>query len=171
MHPRLRGDKALCNFSIFPLKAIPKRRNIQGMSEVEESLARVLEKFGCATGTLHSADSEKLSLICAIGVPEVVMEKIQEIPIGKGIAGVAAESRCPVELCNLQQDLGGVAKANAQKTGVLGSLAVPIFSACGMDVIGVIGIGKTEPYDFSDQEKAMLSREGELLRAELPGPL
>eukprot|EP00903_Cladosiphon_okamuranus_P003910 g3908.t1 len=127
-------------------------------------MAEVLGKFDCRTGTLHAAKCEVLTLVCAIGVPEVLLGKIQKIPFGKGIAGVAAESKGPVELCNLQQDLGGVAKENARKTGVAGSLAVPVFSADGMEVIGVLGIGKTEPYDFSDQEKAALGYEGEKIR-------
>ncbi|WP_411825512.1 GAF domain-containing protein [Luteolibacter sp. AS25] len=135
------------------------------MKEVKERLAEVLAMFDCRTGTLHAAKCESLTLVSAIGVPDFLLEKIQNIPFGKGIAGVAAESKGPVELCNLQQDLGGIAKENARATGVAGSLAVPIFSADGMEVIGVLGIGKTEPYDFTDQEKALLGQEGEKIRA------
>ncbi len=98
------------------------------MKDHKERLGEVLAEFGCQTGTLHRAEGEWLELVCAIGVPEELMDKITKIPFGKGIAGVAAEKRGPVELCNLQQDLGGVAKEDARKTGVSGSLAVPVFS-------------------------------------------
>jgi hypothetical protein len=121
-------------------------------------LASILENFGCQTGTIHRAgDNDRiLTLVCQIGVPESLMDKISSIPFGKGIAGVAAEREEAVELCNLQQDLGGVAKADARKTGVSGSLAVPIFSATSQKVTGTLGIGKYAPYEFSDEEKQRL---------------
>ncbi|BCX46495.1 histidine kinase [Haloferula helveola] len=121
-------------------------------------LSSVLESFGCQTGTLHrSPDGKWLDLVVAIGVPESLMGTISKIPFGKGIAGAAASTREPVELCNLQQDLGGVAKEGARQTKVSGSLAVPVFSADGSRVLGTLGIGKFEPYDFSDAEKASLA--------------
>ncbi len=119
-----------------------------------------MDEFGCQTGTLHRAEGETLFLVSQIGVPEFLMEKISEIPFGKGIAGVAAKSREPVELCNLQEDLGGVAKEDARKTGVSGSLAVPLLSEDGEKVVGTLGIGKTEPYDFPDAEKERLAEIG-----------
>lgn len=120
-------------------------------------LSELLEKSGCQTGTLHRADGEWLDLVVAQGVPESLMPMIARIPFGKGIAGVAAATREPVELCNLQQDLGGVAKEGARQTQVAGSLAVPIFSSQGETVLGTLGIGKVVPHDFSDEEKASLA--------------
>lgn len=122
-------------------------------------LAAILESFGCQTGTLHqaAAGDKILTLVCQIGVPESLMDKISSIPFGKGIAGAAAESREPVKLCNLQQDLGGVAKVDARKTGVSGSLAVPIFAKESGEVIGTLGIGKFAPYEFTDAEKQRLA--------------
>lgn len=120
-------------------------------------LASILEKFACQTGTLHhSADGKMLTLVAQVGVPESLLEKVSVIPFGKGIAGAAAANRAPVELCNLQQDLGGVAKPDARQTGVAGSLAVPIFATQGDQVIGTLGIGKFVPYEFSEQEKQQL---------------
>ena len=83
---------------------------------------------------------------------------ISRIPFGKGIAGAAAASREPVELCNLQQDLGGVAKPDARKTQLpAGSLAVPVFSADGARVIGTLGVGMRAPHEFSEAEKTRLA--------------
>ena len=67
-------------------------------------LANILDNFGCQTGTIHQAgdDDRMLTLVCQIGVPESLMDKISSIPFGKGIAGVAAEREEAVELCNLQ---------------------------------------------------------------------
>ena len=120
-------------------------------------LTGVLAEFSCQTGTLHRADGEFLDLVAHVGVPEMLIPKISRIPFGKGIAGVAAERREPVELCNLQQDLGGVARPDARQTQVSGSLAVPVFSPDGAKVLGTLGIGMMAPHDFTDDEKARLA--------------
>jgi L-methionine (R)-S-oxide reductase len=134
-------------------------------------LARILREFDCQTGTLHQStpDGEFLELICQIGVPDSLLDKITLIPFGKGIAGVAAARREPVELCNLQQDLGGVAKPDARKTGVSGSLAVPIFEEDGERVLGTLGIGKAIPHDFTAGEKSHLEAEAAALARHLVG--
>lgn len=119
-------------------------------------LNSVLESFSCQTGTLHRSDGDFLDLVVQVGVPDFLLPKISRIPLGKGIAGVAAERREPVELCNLQQDLGGVAKEDARETKVSGSLAVPIFSPDGTRVLGTLGVGMQEPHDFTDEEKSRL---------------
>jgi signal transduction protein with GAF and PtsI domain len=121
-------------------------------------LASILQDFDCQTGTIHqtAATDRLLTLVCQIGVPESILHKITSIPFGKGIAGAAAESKEPVELCNLQQDLGGVAKIDARQTGVSGSIAVPIFAKDSGEVVGTLGIGKFAPYEFSTAEKNRL---------------
>jgi putative methionine-R-sulfoxide reductase with GAF domain len=88
------------------------------------------------------------------GIPEVLMPVVQSIPIGKGIAGAAAQTRQPVEMCNLQTDTSGVAKPGAKQTQVQGSLAVPVLD--GERLCGTLGIGKMVPYEFSEEEKDRL---------------
>lgn len=125
----------------------------------DEQLQDILAQFSCQTGTIHRAEAgeQLLLLVTQIGVPDSLIDKISTIPFGKGIAGVAAETRAPVELCNLQQDLGNIAKADARQTGVAGSLAVPIISAHSSEVIGTLGIGKYVPYEFTEAEKKSLT--------------
>jgi putative methionine-R-sulfoxide reductase with GAF domain len=120
-------------------------------------LGGVLQTFNCQTGTLHKADGEWLDLVVQVGVPDFLLPKIARIPFGKGIAGAAAERREPVELCNLQQDLGGVARPDARETKVSGSLAVPVFSPDGVTVLGTLGIGMQEPHDFTEDEKSRVA--------------
>lgn len=131
------------------------------MTETDKKLDATVKEFNCETGTLHRADDGLLHLVSHVGIPDFLIEKISHIPFGKGIAGVAAESRRPVELCNLQEDLEGVAKKDARKTGVSGSLAVPILSPTNGEVIGTLGVGKAASYEFTDEEKARLSELGE----------
>ena len=130
------------------------------MTDADSKLMKAMEEFDCQTGTLHRAEGEMLLMVSHAGIPDFLIEKVSTIPFGKGIAGVAAETQSPVELCNLQQDLGGVAKEDARKTGVAGSLAVPIICSKSGKVIGTLGIGKVVPYEFTDKEKARLSEIG-----------
>jgi len=133
--------------------------------DFEPFLAAILEEFGCQTGTIHRTDAsgEFLDLEVQIGVPEFVVGKILRIPFGKGIAGVAAERREPVELCNIQADLGGIAREDARKTNIAGALAVPVIMYGSGKVLGTLGIGKHVPHDFSETEKTRLSIHAEQL--------
>jgi L-methionine (R)-S-oxide reductase len=130
------------------------RPNTSG--EWSELLAAVLQAFDCQTGTIHELDSgtNQLKLKAQKGIPDFLLEKVQNIPMGKGIAGAAAQRAEPVQLCNLQTDDTGVARPDAKATKVEGALAVPVF-ADGR-VAGVLGIGKMQPYDFSESEIADL---------------
>lgn len=132
---------------------------MQPAPSLQTELASILAEFDCQTGTIHrtAADGRTLELVCQIGVPASLLEKISIIPFGKGIAGAAAERAEAVELCNLQADLGGVAKPDARQTGVAGSVAVPVFSPDGTRVAGTLGIGKTTPHAFTDAEISRLT--------------
>ena len=135
-------------------------------------LARVLANFGCVTGTVHRTDPATglLMLVTQYGIPPhvlpMLLPKIDNIPFGKGIAGCAAQRKEAVQLCNLQEDLGGVAKPDARKTNVQGALAVPIVGADGK-VLGVLGIGKMQPYEFNDGEVADLNQVAGLISAKI----
>jgi len=58
-------------------------------------LQQVLADFGCVTGTLHRLDPANglLKLVACQGIPEVLMPVVRTIPVGKGVAGAAAERR------------------------------------------------------------------------------
>ncbi len=119
-------------------------------------LDTVLEDFDCTTGTLHRLheESQMLHLVAHHGIPEKLLPVVRIIAVGKGIAGVAASRLEPVELCNLQADLGGVAKEGARQTNVQGSIAVPVLE--GDELCGTLGIGMGMPHEFSDEEKDRL---------------
>ena len=123
--------------------------------------------FNGSTGTLHRLDpaDNLLKIVAQTGIPDQLKPVIATISIGKGIAGAAAERREPVELCNLQADLGGVAKPGARSTNVQGSLAVPILE--GDTLRGTIGVGLMVPHDFTDDEKARLGAVASLIAPKL----
>ena len=132
-----------------------------------EFLSRTIAEFGCTTGTLHRLDpaDRHLKLVAHQGIPEALMPIIQSIPVGKGIAGTAAQRLEPVEICNLQTDTSGVAKPGAKQTHVQGSLAVPVLD--GERLCGTLGIGKLVPYDFSPEEKSSLIQAARSIAARL----
>lgn len=130
-----------------------------------DHLTQILREFGCQTGTVHRTGADgQLELVAQVGVPGFLLAKVARIPFGKGIAGCAAERKAPVQICNLQTDTSGVARPEAKATGVNGSLAVPVLSPDGR-VLGVIGIGKVVPHDFTAEETARLEAKARELAA------
>ena len=117
-------------------------------------LAAALAHFDCQTGTVHILSDGVLRLSAHAGIPPQLLPIIDTVPIGKGIAGLAAERREPVSLCNLQTDTSGQALPSAKQTGMEGSLAVPIL--VGGDLRGVFGIAKATAHDWSNEEKALV---------------
>ena len=130
-------------------------------------LATVVSNFDCTTGTLHFLDQETklLHVQAHVGVPDFLLPKLATSPIGKGMAGIAAERKKPVEMCNLQTDDSGVARPAAKETKVEGSVAAPLL--LGDALYGVIGIGKREPYDFTTAETQELMAIGEAISSVL----
>jgi L-methionine (R)-S-oxide reductase len=123
--------------------------------ETTEILRKTIEAFDCTSGTLHRRDGDELTLVASVDIPEAVLSRIERIPIGKGMAGLAAERAEPVDVCNLQTDDSGVAEEGARATGMEGSLAAPIFGA-DERVEGTIGIAKPEQYEFRPDEREEL---------------
>lgn len=128
-----------------------------------EVLDRVVEAFDCTTGTLHfwDAGAQALKIEAHRGIPELLLPKMSTIPIGKGMAGIAAERRAPVQVCNLQTDESGVARPSARDTRMEGSLAAPLLHE-GL-LYGVIGVAKPVSYEFADDETDALMRVGDAI--------
>ena len=120
----------------------------------EATLRAALDQFGCQTGTVHVMQEGVLKLAAHANIPAQLLPIIETVPIGKGIAGLAAERREPVSLCNLQTDTTGQARPAAKLTGMEGSVAVPIL--VGGELRGVLGVAKAAAHDWSDAEKSEL---------------
>ena len=126
---------------------------------LDGALSATLEHFGCQAGTIHlvppSSPDGVLHLAAHRGIPPPVVAIVQTVPIGKGIAGLAAERQEPITICNLQTDTSGQARPAARTTGMEGSIAVPMLSQEGT-LRGVLGIAKATAYDWSEAETALL---------------
>ncbi|XVH32226.1 GAF domain-containing protein [Haloferacaceae archaeon DSL9] len=121
-------------------------------ADLDAFLNETIQRFECTSGTLHRKDGETLELVAHEDIPEPVLERTETIPIGKGMAGLAAERREPVQVCNLQTDDSGVAKPRARETGMEGSIAIPIFGPDNT-LEGTLGVAKPDPYEFSPDER------------------
>ncbi len=140
------------------LSRLETRLDRAGVSD--ESLLAVLDEvlshFQCVTGTIHDINPADgmLRLRAQRGIPAVILDRVRSIPIGKGMAGIAAERREPVQVCNLQTDSSGVAKPAARETRMEGSIAVPMLPAGRL--CGVMGVAKPVVYEFTETETAQL---------------
>jgi len=116
----------------------------------------VLSHLGCATGTIHDLDpgSGLLRYRAGRGIPDGLLDRVRAIPVGKGMAGLAALRRQPVQVCNLQGDTSGCAQPGARETKMEGSIAVPILAAGQLR--GVLGVAKPVAYEFTETETALL---------------
>jgi len=129
--------------------------------DFQQLLSDLISAYGCSTGTIHTLndDTHLLELQAQQGIPDFLLPKMSVIPIGKGMAGIAAERRKPVEMCNLQTDESGVARPAAKETKVEGSIAAPMMLEGKL--YGTLGIAKPVPYDFTEEENQSLMQIGE----------
>ncbi|HKE02369.1 MAG TPA: GAF domain-containing protein [Planctomycetota bacterium] len=143
------------------------------MDELERALAegdresifsRALDAVLRATrsegGTIHvlQPDGKTLRLAASsAGMPEPLLAAIREIPIGRGMAGIAAERRAPVRSCDLQRDdADGSARPGARAAGLRGTICVPMIASDGR-LAGTLGVGSREEREFSAEEVAGLA--------------
>lgn len=138
---------------------------LEGQKQVtlDTLLDRVLDRFHCVVGTVHLLDpvSGTLKLQAQKGVAGIILDRVRVVPIGKGMAGLAAERRQPVQVCNLQSDQSGVAKPIAKETRMEGSIAVPML--VNNELHGVVGVAKPITYEFSQPEVELLMQVGTLI--------
>lgn len=136
-------------------------------AELTARLDEILREFDCVTGTIHGLDpdSELLTLRAHRGIPDALRERIETIPVGKGMAGLAAERGEPVQVCSLQTDASGAAKPAARDTGMAGAISVPILVE-GM-LRGTLGIAKPVAYEFTAEETERLSNAASALGNDL----
>lgn len=144
----------------------PPLENAAATGDCAVALAAALAHFDCQAGTVHLLRDGVLKLAAHRNLPPPVVQIIETVPIGKGIAGLAAERREPITICNLQTDTSGQARPGAKATGMEGSLAVPML--VNGELRGVLGIAKAGAYDWNEAESALLTRFASALAGKLP---
>jgi putative methionine-R-sulfoxide reductase with GAF domain len=143
-----------------PLGKVPTLSHMQDstpvVSSLDQRLRGIVERFGADTGTLHLLDRGMLSLSALHGdFPPPLIEIIRTIPIGKGMAGLAAERRDAVTACNIQTDTSGDVRPGAKATGMEGAIVVPIIDDAG-ELRGTLGIANRSARDWTAEETEQL---------------
>jgi GAF domain-containing protein len=124
--------------------------------ELERALQLSIAGLAAETGTLHllGADGHLHLAASGGGMPPQVLDVIRVIPIGKGMAGLAAERAAPVTACNIQTDTSGDVRPGAKATGLEGAICVPVLD--GDAAIGALGVANRAERDFTSEEQALL---------------
>jgi hypothetical protein len=129
----------------------------------QEWLSEFLRAHGGVAGTVHRVvAADRMELDAAVNIPPPVQAATRQIPVGKGMAGIAmAEDRC-VSTCNLREDQSGAVKPGAKAVGAGAAVAFPVHDAAGK-VRAVVGIAWQQERMLADDELRALQREGEAL--------
>jgi signal transduction protein with GAF and PtsI domain len=126
------------------------------------ALETIIAHTRTESGTIHLLGLDgMLHLKTSMGIPAVVLDKVRVVPIGKGMAGLAAERRQPVSVCNLQTDSSGDVRPGARATGLEGAIASPMFA--GDQVAGVLGVANRQERTFTGEEQQLLIDAGRML--------
>jgi len=129
----------------------------------QDWLSEFLRAHGGVAGTVHRVvAADLMELDAAVNIPPPVQAATRQIPVGKGMAGIAmAEDRC-VSTCNLREDQSGAVKPGAKAVGAGAAVAFPVHDAAGK-VRAVVGIAWQEERALGEDEVRALQREGEAL--------
>lgn len=135
-----------------------------GAGDWSAALAAVIGHFGADSGTVHRMGADGLLHLQAAsaGIPPFVLDKVREVPVGKGMAGLAAERRQPVSICNIQTDRSGDVRPGARATGLEGAIALPMLGE-GDRVAGVLGVANRAERTFTEDETSQLLAVGRVL--------
>jgi L-methionine (R)-S-oxide reductase len=125
------------------------------VGHMQSRLEEIVRQFNADTGSIHLLEGGVLVLKAHVGLPPHVVEIVSLVPIGKGMAGLAAQRNEPVSSCNIQSDVSGNVQSGAKATGVNGAIVIPIRNLEG-EAQGALGIGVYRPYEYTEEEIARL---------------
>jgi L-methionine (R)-S-oxide reductase len=126
-------------------------------SDDNERLRLILKHFACDSGSIHKLGEDGNLHLKASGpgMPDVVLDKIRVIPVGKGMAGMCVERNDVVYSCNIQQDSSENVQPGAKQSGLQGSIVLPI-RAAAEKAVGALGVASKKERTFTEAETAEL---------------
>lgn len=129
--------------------------------DLNAKLATIVAACSADSGTVHLIHNDGVLHLEAAtaNIPPFVLEKVQLVPVGKGMAGLAVERNEPVTACNIQTDTSGDVRSGAKATGLQGAIALPIRNAQGQ-AVGCLGVANFAERTFTEQEIAQLLTAG-----------
>ena len=125
---------------------------LQSVHDLDDALRLIISHFKADSGTVHMLGADGVLHLAAAsrGIPEVVLNAVRTVPIGKGMAGLAVQRKQPVDACNIQTDTSGDVRPGAKATGLRGAIVVPILR--GDQAIGALGIANRTERAFTTDE-------------------
>ncbi|MBM3753536.1 MAG: GAF domain-containing protein [Acidobacteria bacterium] len=138
---------------------------VTSAGDLAAALNATVAHFGADSGTIHLiGDGGALHLRAATaGIPQFVLDTVRVVPVGKGMAGLAAERAQPVTACNIQTDTSGDVRPGAKLTGLEGAIVVPMIVDGA--VRGSLGIANRRERTFTKAEQHLLLAIGAFLAA------
>jgi hypothetical protein len=103
-----------------------------------------------------------LALAASHNLPPPVIAKTQQIPKGKGMAGLAWERDQIVQTCDLKADQTGDVQPGAKAVNAGAAAAIPVHDAGG-NVRAIVGIAFASERDLSPAELDGFRRAAEAL--------
>ena len=129
----------------------------------QEWLSEFLRAHGGVAGTVHRVvAADMMELDAAVNIPPPVQAATRQIPVGKGMAGIAMAEDRAVSTCNLRDDQTGVVKPGARAVGAGAAVAFPVHDAAG-NVRAVIGIAWKEERELGTDELRAIQAAGEAM--------
>jgi hypothetical protein len=125
-------------------------------SPIQAWLESFVTAHGGVAGTVHLRRGEDLELAAAHNIPPPVVAAVQQVPRGKGMAGLAQVEKKPVQTCNLKTDDSGRVKPGARAVDAQAGVALPVLDAAG-EVRAVVGIAFAGAGELApERERALL---------------
>lgn len=119
-------------------------------------LADFLRAHGGVAGSVHRMVGPELSLAASVNLPPPVIEAVRRVPIGRGMAGQAAESKRPFQTCNLKVDPSATVRPGARLVSAQAAVALPVIDAAG-GVRAVVGIAFAREGEIAEPELQRLA--------------
>ncbi len=121
-------------------------------------LQGLLGRHRAVAGTVHVVRGDLLAITGAINIPPKVQEITAEIPLGKGMAGLAWQHDKPIQTCNLKEDASGSVKPGAKAVDARAAVALPVHDGSGT-VRAVVGLAWMDERELSDDEVAAIAKD------------
>ena len=89
-------------------------------------LADFVRSHGGVAGSVHRAAGGALALAASVNLPPPVVAAVRVVPIGRGMAGQAAETKRPFQTCNLKADPSADVRPGARTVAAQAAVALPV---------------------------------------------
>jgi len=121
-------------------------------------LRGLLGRHGAVAGTVHFVRGDLLEIAGAVNIPPKVQEVTAQIPMGKGMAGIAWRDAKPVQTCNLQDDSSGAVRPGAKAVDARAAVALPVHASSG-EIRAIVGLAWMDERVLPDDTVAAIAKD------------